>query len=66
MKQRIRPLGDITADIEPLIEEMCVAHDLQHGEVMALIHIHLTIHHPASREEYTSGGHPEFYYGVKR
>lgn len=63
---KVRSLGNITADMEPLIEEMCVAHDMQWAEVMACIYAHLMVHHPASREEYTSGGHPEFYYGPRR
>ena len=62
-KRPIRPLGDITLDLEKLFIEMTDQHKLQHGEILALAHIWLTIHAKHAREEYTSGGHPTFYYG---
>lgn len=64
--KKLRRVGDITLDLEPLLEELAVGHDLQHGEILALIHAHLMIHHPASREEYDAGGHPIFFYGPER
>lgn len=61
-----RPLGNITADLEPLLYEMSVDHDLQHGEVLALIHVWLQIHVPEQREVYEQdGSSPVFYYGPK-
>ena len=60
---KIRPLGDITLDLEPLLNEMIEDHDLQWGEVLHLIHGYLVIHHPDAQEEYTKGGNPKFYYG---
>jgi hypothetical protein len=62
----VRPLGDITLDLEPLLCEMVEQHDLQAGEVLALIRQYLEIHLPDCFEEYTDGTKPEFYYGVPR
>jgi hypothetical protein len=64
-RKRVRPLGRVTADLEPLLLEM-VDHDLQHGEILNLIRGYLEIHCPGAREEYTDGGSPEFYYGPRR
>lgn len=60
---KLRKLGDITLDLEPLLSEMAVDHEMQIGEIMAVIHAHLIIHHPGAREEYDAGGHPIYYYG---
>jgi len=61
---KIRPLGDITDDLEPLIEEMVYRHDMQWGEVLGIVHSYLMIHCPEAREEYIKGGHPKYYYGA--
>ena len=60
-----RAVGDITADMEPLIQELTVAHKMQWGEVLALVHVYLMIHCPDAREEYHEGGNPVYYYGYK-
>ena len=65
-KPKLRPLGDITADMEPLLLEMTEAHGLQQGEVEALVHCYLEIHCQDSKEEYLDGTHPERYYGPRR
>lgn len=62
-KQKIRRVGDITLDMEKLLMELCFEHDLQHGEILALIAAWLQIHAPSQRENYTSGGHPVYFYG---
>lgn len=59
----MRPLGKITSDLEHLILELTEGHDCQWGEVLNIIHGYLQVHCPESREEYTEGGHPVFYYG---
>jgi len=64
-KKKLRPLGDITLDMEPLIQEMVTGHEMQWGEVLALVHAYLMIHCPDAREEYSDGGHPEYFYGYK-
>lgn len=64
MAKKIRPLGDITSDLEPLIEEMIYKHDMQWGEVLSIIHGYLMVHCPNAREKYIEGGHPKYYYGA--
>lgn len=61
-KRKCRPLGKVTADLEPLLLEM-VDHDLQHGEILNLVRGYLEIHAPGAREAYEDGGHPVFWYG---
>jgi hypothetical protein len=63
-KKKIRPLGDILLDMEPLMNE-AMDHELQWGDFLGLMHAWLMIHRPHDREEYTAGGHPEFRYGPK-
>ncbi len=38
-------------------------HDLQHGDILALVHKWLTVHRPENQEEYEEGGAPVMYYG---
>jgi hypothetical protein len=59
----IRPLGDITQDIEPLILEMIEHHDLQWGEVLNIVRGYLEVHCPGAQEEYEDGTRPRFHYG---
>ena len=64
--KRIRPLGNVTQDLEPLLLEMVLEHDLQVGEILNLIYGYLQIHTPNAFEEYDDGsGRPMFYYGPK-
>jgi hypothetical protein len=66
-KSDLRPVGDITQDMEELLFELTEGHQLQHGEVLALIFSWLQIHAPDARETYTEDdSHPEFYYGPKK
>lgn len=64
-RRKLRPLGAVTADLEPLLLEM-VDHELQHGEILNLVRGYLEIHCPGAREQYDEGGSPEFYYGPRR
>jgi hypothetical protein len=59
----MRRLGDITLDLEPILEEMIYDHDLQHGEVLNIVRGWLEIHAPDSKEVYLDGTSPIFYYG---
>ena len=59
----MRRLGDITSDLEPLILEMVDDHDLQWGEVLAIIYGYLEVHCPGAREEYLDGTSPRYTYG---
>lgn len=63
MKHKIRPLGHITDDLEHLLQEMALDHELQMGEILNLVRGYIEIHLPDSRENYTDGSHPVFYYG---
>jgi len=66
MKTKLRPLGKNLLDLEEVITEMVEVHDLQHGDVLALVKSYLDIHHPHAQEEYEDGSDVEFYYGPKR
>jgi hypothetical protein len=64
--KKVRGLGKITTDIEPLLQELTdpKGHDLQIHEVLSLVHGWLLAHAPHSIETYTEdGSHPVFYYG---
>lgn len=61
-KKPIRPLGDITQDLEKLLLELHIDHDLQHGEVLYLINGWQKIHVPDQIETYEKDGtHPILY-----
>jgi hypothetical protein len=59
-------LGTTLLKLEKSLEELTDSktHDLQWGDVLALVHSWLTIHAPHAREEYLDGTHPIFYYGA--
>lgn len=64
---KLRPLGHVLLDLEPLILEMCTDHDLQWSDVLFLIYGYLQVHCPDAQEKYNvGGGSPEFYYGSPR
>lgn len=60
-----RKTGDILLDLEVILDELIDSQDLQFGDVLNLVYGHLLVHRPDAREEYVSGGHPEFKYGPK-
>lgn len=59
----MRKLGDITLDLEPLIQEMVIEHDMQCGEILNLIYGYIMIHWSYCIEKYHDGTNPMFYYG---
>jgi hypothetical protein len=61
--RRLRPLGTVLLELEPLILEMVEGHELQHGDVLNLVRGYLEVHCPDAREEYVNGGSPVFYFG---
>ena len=65
MSQPQRRLGDITADLETLLEETIDDHDLQTGEILALVYNWIRVHRPSAVEEYLDGSNPVFFYGPK-
>lgn len=65
-KNKLRPLGQITDDLEPLICELIDQHKLQMHEVLALIHGYIQCHFPEAIEIYEDdGSNPVFRYGPK-
>lgn len=64
-KNRIRPVGRVLLDMEPLLFELCEQHELQRGEVLALVYSWINIHYPGAIEDYEDGGTPDFFYGYK-
>lgn len=65
-KQKVRPLGEVLLELEPLLLEMIEKHDLQTGDVLNLVYGYLEVHCPNAKEEYLNGDHPIFYYGPKK
>lgn len=61
---KLRKLGDILLDMEPLINE-AMDHNLQYGDFLALMYQYLLIHRPDDQEVYLDDTNPEFYYGPK-
>ena len=62
-KKKLRPLGSTLLDLEKLLLEMTVDHDMQWGDVLNLVRGYLEVHVPGAQEKYTAGGSPVFYYG---
>lgn len=61
---KLRPLGEITDDLEPLILEMTDQHNMQWHEVLSIVHAYLQVHCPSAQEVYTEdGSSPMYYYG---
>lgn len=63
--KKIRPLGDIILDMEPIIQEAMDSHDLQWGDMMGIVHHYLMIHYPGAQEQYEDGSSPLYVYGHK-
>lgn len=61
----MRTMGDILLDLEKLMDEFYLQHDLQTGDVMSLVYNMSIVHYPENIEEYTDGTSPIFYYGPK-
>lgn len=59
-KKKIRKLGDITADLEPLYFELLLDHDMQRHEVIGLF-LQWAETHGLGKETYLDGSHPIFY-----
>lgn len=61
--KKIRPFGQITDDLEPLIQEMANDHKMQWGEILAIIYGYLMVHCEENREVYEDNTNPKYYYG---
>ena len=62
-KKKLRPLGDITQDLEPLYQEMAWGHKLQFHEMLGIHYSYLKSHLDESLERYNDGTDPVFFYG---
>lgn len=52
MSKKLRPVGKITEDMEPLLFELVEDHELQRHEVLGLINAWIETHYPGALEEF--------------
>jgi len=65
--KQIRPMGEITGDLEKLYEEMIDEHDLQLHEILGLLVLWCQVHRPDAIEKYVADGtSPTIFYGPPR
>lgn len=62
-RKDIQPLGELTQELENVIQKMIDQHDLQNGEIDGILHTYLEIHYPLNKEPYVDGTQPVRYYG---
>lgn len=60
---KMRKLGAVLLDMEPLLDELAEQHDLQLGDILALVRHQLEMHNPDCIEEFMDGTKPVFFYG---
>lgn len=58
--KKIRPLGQVTEDMEPLLFEMMVDHEMQIHEVLGIIKQWAETHCDEAIEEYENGKIPRY------
>lgn len=56
--KRLRPLGKITDEMEPLIQEMVEQHQMQAHEIIGIIYLYLQSHCPEAIEIYEDESSP--------
>lgn len=59
----MRRLGDIISDLELLLDEFYLEHDMQLGDVDAIVHSFSEKHYPNHVEQYEDGTNPVRLYG---
>lgn len=59
----LRPVGQVLLDMEPLLFELVQDHELQMGELLALVKCWTEIHYPDAIEEYEDDTRPVYFYG---
>ena len=59
-----KTIGKLMFQIEDIVTEMVEDHELQKGEILALISGYIDIHLPGAIEEYEDGSSPMFFYGA--
>lgn len=67
MKRKLRPLGDILLELEPLYLELMLNHKLQYSDFYGIVNQYNKTHglDETCLEQYTDGTIPVFYYGHK-
>lgn len=48
----MRPVGQITDELEPLLYELCEDHEMQRHEILGMIDYWIRYHYPGAIEEY--------------
>jgi hypothetical protein len=66
MAKKLRKLGDIMVDMEALLFELHLDHDMQHHEVLYLINGWQKVHVPQQIETYEKDGSHPVLYGPKK
>lgn len=61
----MRKMGDVLLDLETILDELYIEHDLQLGDVLGMIVTNTQVHYPDNIEVYQDNTHPVFYYGFK-
>lgn len=60
---KMRKLGNVLLDMEPLLNELADQHCLQRGDIIALIFQQITMHNPQCIEEFDDNTRPVYFYG---
>lgn len=60
-KKKLRPLGDVTTDLEKIMWEMTLGHKLQVHEIFGIIAAWAEVHNPDAIEHYVDGTRPVLY-----
>lgn len=58
----MRKLGDITGDMENILHEMAIDHEMQIHEILGIVYMYLVLHCPTSVEEFADGTSPVLRY----
>lgn len=64
--KKLRPLGNITDDMEELLYELMDEHGLQFHEVIGIVYAWTQVHYPSAFEVYEDGSSPILTYGPKK
>ncbi len=62
---KMRSLGEIMLDLEPLILEMVEQQEMQYSDVLGIIFSYMEVHCPNAREKYMDGTSPIYFYGPR-
>lgn len=60
--KKLRPLGDILLDMEPLIQEIMDTHNLQNPDFIGLMDYYLRVHYPEMEPVYEDNTSPVIHF----